>query len=132
VATGTFDWLHTGHVRFFEEAAQRGDLLVMVGNDANILRLKGEGHPLIGQDERVYMVAAIRHVAFAFVSSGSGWLDAEEEFRLLEPDIFVVNADGHKPEKAAFCAELGMRYEVLERRPREGLPARSSTALRGF
>jgi cytidyltransferase-like protein len=45
LVTGSFDWLHSGHIRFFEEAAMYGQLIVVVGNDANIRLLKGEGHP---------------------------------------------------------------------------------------
>ena len=56
VVTGSFDWMHSGHVRFFEEAADLGELFVIVGHDANIKLLKGEGHPLFNQVERQYMV----------------------------------------------------------------------------
>ena len=50
-----------------------------VGNDANVRHLKGEGHPLQTQDERRYMVGAIRYVTQALVASGHGWMDAEPE-----------------------------------------------------
>ena len=46
--------------------------------------------------------------------------------------LLVVNEDGDKPEKREFCAARGLRYTVLQRVPHEGLPARSSTDLRGF
>ena len=46
IVTGCYDWFHSGHVRFFEEVSELGDLYVVVGNDANIRLLKGEGHPL--------------------------------------------------------------------------------------
>ena len=46
VVTGCFDWLHSGHVRFFMDAAQHGALHVVVGSDRNVGLLKGEGHPL--------------------------------------------------------------------------------------
>lgn len=132
MVTGSFDWLHTGHVRFFEEAAALGELTVVVGHDANLRLLKGEGHPLVPQAERLYMVAAIRHVARALVSTGSGWLDAEPEIALLKPDRYVVNADGDKDDKRRFCEEQGIEYIVLARKPKPGLPRRSSTDLRGF
>lgn len=130
--TGCFDWLHSGHVRFFEEAASFGDLTVFVGNDATIAELKGPGHPQFPEDERRYLVSAIRHVHHAQVSTGSGWLDADAEIRALKPDIFVVNEDGDKECKRAYCRELGIEYRVLRREPAAGLPSRSSTALRGF
>ena len=52
VVTGCYDWFHSGHVRFFEEVSVFGDLYVVIGHDANIRLLKGEGHPLVPQDER--------------------------------------------------------------------------------
>ncbi len=132
IVTGCYDWFHSGHVRFFEEASALGDLYVGVGNDANIRLLKGEGHPLIPEQERRYMVGAIKYVACAMVSTGSGWLDADPDIRQLKPDYYVVNEDGDKGGKREYCAELGIEYVVLRREPAPGLPKRSSTDLRGF
>ena len=132
IVTGCYDWLHSGHVRFFEEASAYGDLIVVVGNDANVRHLKGEGHPLQTQDERRYMAGAIRYVKLALVSTGWDWLDAEPEIRRLKPDIYLVNEDGDKPEKREYCATHGLQYVVLKRMPKQGLPRRSSTDLRGF
>jgi cytidyltransferase-like protein len=132
IVSGCFDWFHSGHVRFFEEASGLGDLYVVVGHDANVRLLKGAGHPLFPQDERRYMVQAVRYVHQALVSSGGGWMDAEPEVERIKPDIYVVNEDGDKPEKREFCAAHGLEYVVLKRVPKEGLPRRESTFLRGF
>jgi len=132
IVTGCFDWLHSGHVRFFEEVAQLGDLYVVVGHDSNIRSLKGDGHPLLGQAERRYAVGSIRFVTRALISSGQGWMDAEPEIALLKPDLYAVNEDGDRPEKREFCRRHGLEYVVLRRIPKVGLPARSSTNLRGF
>ncbi len=132
VVTGSFDWLHTGHVRFFEETSALGTLYVVVGHDQNIALLKGAGHPLFGQDERRYMVQAIRYVHQTFISSGHGWMDAAPEIEHIKPDIYAVNEDGDRPEKRAFCAQHGLDYVVLKRTPKVGLPRRESTHLRGF
>ncbi len=132
VVTGCFDWFHSGHVRFFEEAAGFGDLYVIVGRDANIRLLKGEGHPYFPQDERRYMVAGVRFVHQALISSGHGWMDAEPEIAALKPDIYIVNEDGDVPEKSKFCDKHGLEYTVLKRVPKEGLPSRQSTDLRGL
>jgi len=132
VVTGCFDWLHSGHIRFFEEASTYGELTVVVGNDANIRLLKGEGHPLFSESERRYVVGSIRYVARALVSSGSGWLDAEPEIIALGAERYIVNSDGDKPEKRQYCEAHGIEYIVLERTPAEGLPRRASTDLRGF
>jgi len=132
VVTGCFDWLHSGHVTFFMEAARLGDLHVVVGSDRNVELLKGPGHPLQGQDERRYMVGAVRSVHRAHVSTGTGWMDAEPEIEAIAPHVYVVNEDGDQPDKRAFCRARGLEYVVLERRPHEGLPRRTSTELRGF
>lgn len=132
LVTGCYDWLHSGHVRFFEEASQYGQLYVVVGNDANVRNLKGEGHPLFPQDLRRYMAGSIRFVHQSLITSGWGWMDAEPEIRQLQPDIYLVNEDGDKPEKRAFCTEHGLEYVVLTRLPAPGLQKRSSTDLRGF
>ncbi|HUT18360.1 MAG TPA: adenylyltransferase/cytidyltransferase family protein [Anaerolineae bacterium] len=132
VVTGCYDWLHSGHVRFFEETSALGDLYVVVGHDENARLLKGEGHPMFPQDERRYMVQAIRHVKQAVISTGHGWMDAAPEIERIQPDIYTVNEDGDKPEKRQFCEEHGLEYVVLRRTPKEGLPRRDSTALRGF
>jgi cytidyltransferase-like protein len=132
IATGCFDWFHSGHVRFFEEVSALGDLYVVVGHDANIRLLKGKGHPLFPEEERRYMVQAVRFVAKALISTGHGWLDAEPEIAMLEPDIYAVNEDGNQPEKEQYCKAHGIQYVVLKRIPKEGLPQRQSTDLRGF
>jgi cytidyltransferase-like protein len=132
VVTGCFDWFHSGHVRFFEEVSAYGDLYVIVGNDANIRLLKGQGHPLVGEQERRYCVASIRFVKEGLISSGEGWLDADQEIRQIKPDIYAVNEDGDKGGKRDYCAAMGMEYLVLKRVPAPGLRPRSSTELRGF
>ena len=132
VVTGCYDWLHTGHVRFFEECSQYGDLYVIVGNDANVENLKGSGHPMFSENERCYLVQSIRYVAQGLITSGWGWMDAEPEIEVLKPDIYIVNEDGDRPEKREFCVKHGLEYVVLKRSPRPGLPPRESTKLRGF
>jgi cytidyltransferase-like protein len=132
IVTGSYDWFHSGHVRFLEEVSAYGDLYVVVGHDANIRLLKGEGHPLIPQDERRYVVGSIKYVKQALISTGEGWLDAEPEIKRLKPDIYAVNEDGDKGGKREYCRKLGIEYLVLKRTPAPGLPRRSSTDLRGF
>jgi cytidyltransferase-like protein len=132
LVTGCFDWFHSGHVRFFEETSNLGDLHVVVGHDENVRLLKGDDHPLFSQEERRYMVGAIRYVKQALISTGSGWMDAEPEIEAIKPDMYVVNEDGDKPEKQEFCGQRGLEYVVLKRAPAKGLPRRESTHLRGF
>ncbi len=132
IVTGCYDWFHSGHVRFTEEVNAYGDLYVVVGHDANIRLLKGEGHPLLGETERRYVCGSIKFVKQALISSGDGWLDADPEIQRIKPDIYAVNEDGDKGGKREYCEKNGIEYLVLKRTPAPGLPKRSSTDLRGF
>ncbi len=127
--SGCYDMLHSGHVAFFEEAAAYGDLYVGIGSDRTIAELKAR--KTVNSDaERLYMVSSLKSVKQAWINSGSGLLDFENELRELRPDIFFVNADGHTAAKETLCKELGIEYVVSKRVPHGGLPARSTTALR--
>ena len=132
IVTGCYDWLHTGHVRFFEEVSAYGDVYAVVGHDANIELLKGKGHPQYPEEERRFLVGSLRFVKEAMISTGNGWMDAEPEIARVKPDVYAVNEDGDKPEKREFCQKHGVEYLVLKRLPKPGLTRRSSTDLRGF
>ena len=132
IVTGCYDWFHTGHIRFCEEVSAHGDLYVVVGNDANIRFLKGEGHPLISEAERRYVVGSIKYVTQSLIATGEGWVDADPEIQRLKPDMYAVNEDGDKGGKREYCQERGIEYLVLKRTPAPGLQRRSSTDLRGF
>ena len=104
--SGCYDMLHSGHVAFFKEASTHGDLYVGIGSDATIQDLK-DRKTINTEQERLYMVKAIRYVKDAFINSGSGMLDFAEDVKALKPDIFFVNSDGYTPGKKRFCEENG-------------------------
>lgn len=127
--SGCYDMLHSGHVAFFQEAASHGDLYVGIGSDKTIYQLKNR-KTINTEQERLYMVKALRCVKDAWINSGSGIMDFEKEVAALKPDIFFVNTDGFSPAKQEFCDRLGIRLMVSQRLPQAGLPPRSTTALR--
>ena len=127
--SGCYDLLHSGHVEFFRQAAEYGDLYVGIGSDATILEYKHH-KTVYSEQERLFMVKSIRYVKDAFINAGSGIMDFIPTVDALKPDVLVVNADGDKEEKRKFCAERGIEYVVLSRDPHEGLTARSSTDLK--
>jgi len=129
LVSGCYDLLHAGHIAFFKTAAQIGKLFVAVGADENVRLLKGKA-PYYSQEERVYMVNSVRYVENAFIASGSGMLDFEPDIKRIKPDVFVVNRDGHTPDKEALCKRLSIEYKVLERIPEPGLPARASSSTK--
>lgn len=127
--SGCYDMLHSGHVAFFEEAAQLGDLYVGIGSDKTINELKAR-KTFNNEQERLYMVKSLKAVKDAWVNTGSGLLDFEEDVRRLKPDIFFVNSEGHSQLKEDLCNKLGIQYVVSQRIPHANLPVRSTTALR--
>jgi rfaE bifunctional protein nucleotidyltransferase chain/domain len=63
MANGCFDILHVGHVRYLEGARALGDVLVVaINSDTSVRQLKGEGRPILSEDERVALVSALRCV----------------------------------------------------------------------
>ncbi len=127
--TGCFDLLHSGHVRFLQDAAQWGELHVGIGADRTVAELKGRP-PVNPQAERQYLIESLKCVKACTVNSESGLMDFVANLKRLAPDVFVVNEEGNLPAKAELCRELGIRYVVLKREPQAGLPVRSTTALR--
>ena len=127
--SGCYDMLHSGHVAFFKEASAYGDVYVGLGSDKTVADLKGR-HTINSEQERLYMVKSVKYVTEAFVNSGSGIMDFENELIELKPDYFVVNEDGYSPTKKELCDSLGIELKVLERIPDAGLPARSTTSMR--
>ena len=127
--SGCYDLLHSGHVEFFRQAAEYGDLYVGIGSDATI---QGYKHhmPVYCEQERLFMVKSIRYVKDAFINAGSGIMDFVPTALALRPDILVVNSDGGNEDKRRFCEEHGIEYVVLEREPHSGLAPRSSTDLK--
>ena len=127
--SGCYDLLHSGHVEFFRQAAQYGDLYVGIGSDETILHYKNH-KTVYSEQERLFMVKSIRYVKDAFINQGHGVLDFLPTLDIVHPDILVVNSDGGSEEKRRVCEERGMEYVVLQRDPHEGLEARSSTELK--
>lgn len=127
--SGCYDLLHSGHVEFFRQAAEYGDLYVGIGSDKTILNYKNH-KTVYSEQERLFMVKSIKYVKDAYINSGEGILDFVPTLDIVKPDILVVNSDGGSDSKKRLCQERGIEYIVLERDPHEGLQARSSTELK--
>jgi D-beta-D-heptose 7-phosphate kinase/D-beta-D-heptose 1-phosphate adenosyltransferase len=88
---GCFDLLHAGHVKYLQKARSLGDLLVLgLNSDASVRRLKGKLRPLIGEDERAHILAAldcIDYVAIFDEDTPLGLITA------LKPDILAKGGD---------------------------------------
>ena len=127
--SGCYDLLHSGHVEFFRQASEYGDLYVGIGSDATILDYKHH-KTVYSEQERLFMVKSIRYVKDAYINAGRGVMDFVPTLDIVKPDILVVNSDGGNEDKRCICEERGIKYVVLERVPQKGLQARSSTDLK--
>lgn len=127
--SGCYDLLHSGHVEFFKQASQFGDLYVGIGSDATYLEYKHR-KPMFPEEERLFMVQNIKAVKEAYINQGRGIIDFIPTLDIVQPDIFVVNAEGGSDAKRQLCEERGIQYIELERTPAEGLQARSSSSLK--
>jgi len=84
---GCFDLLHAGHVYYLQQARRLGHcLIVAINSDDSARRLKGPSRPVIGQDERARMLAALECVDYVTIFEED---TAAELIRLLKPDIQV-------------------------------------------
>lgn len=96
VATGVFDLLHIGHLRFLEAARRLGEsLIVGVEGDERVRRWKGPNRPIQSEDDRMALVAALRVVDAAFVITGDRVdpLYYVDLLRPLRPRYLAVTAD---------------------------------------
>ena len=90
--SGCYDLLHSGHVEFFQQASQYGDLYVGIGSDATYLEYKHR-KPMFPQEERLFMVKNIKAVKDAYINEGNGVIDFLPTLDKVKPDVFVVNAE---------------------------------------
>ena len=94
LASGVFDLLHYGHIRFLEEAKNAGgpdaELVVIVARDETVKKLKG-ADPVIPEDQRRAVVEALRVVDEALL--GFVDLDLDRVIQQVKPDIVAVGHD---------------------------------------
>jgi rfaE bifunctional protein nucleotidyltransferase chain/domain len=90
-ANGLFDLLHVGHVRYLEAARREADrLVVAVNSDASARTLKGEGRPILPEDERAEIIAALACVDWVFIFPE---LNVEAALLELRPDVHCKGTD---------------------------------------
>lgn len=110
---GCFDVLHAGHVTYLNQARALGDYLVLgMNSDASVTQLKGPKRPLVPQQGRAMVLAALACVDLVVV------FDEPDPIALisaLQPDIHVKGGDYQKealPEYQIVC-QYGGRVEIL-------------------
>lgn len=113
LANGAFDLLHVGHVRYLRAAKQLGGrLIVGVNSDASVRSLKGEGRPLVPEDERAEILAALTDVDAVVIFFE---LDVRALIREIHPDVHAKGTDytaESVPERDEVLA-CGGRVEIV-------------------
>jgi D-beta-D-heptose 7-phosphate kinase/D-beta-D-heptose 1-phosphate adenosyltransferase len=110
---GCFDLLHVGHVKYLQKARQLGDLLVLgLNSDASIRRLKGPKRPLIDQEERAHILAALDCIDYVVIFDEDTPL---ELISALRPHVLVKGGD-YTPEGVVgkeIVESYGGRVELI-------------------
>ncbi|HEV7682826.1 MAG TPA: D-glycero-beta-D-manno-heptose 1-phosphate adenylyltransferase [Pyrinomonadaceae bacterium] len=88
---GVFDLLHVGHVRYLAAARALGDILVVaVNSDSTVRKLKGDGRPVINENERAEILAALRQVDYVTIFDD---VSPRSLIARLLPDVLVKGGD---------------------------------------
>ena len=133
LATGVFDLLHLGHLRFLEESKRKGGprsrLVVVVGRDKTVFRRKGKG-PIIPEDQRRELVAALRVVDRAIL--GREEIDLLGILEEVKPDIVCVGHDQDEIRAAVtrLIRKQGLPIKVIRIRRLGPIGFNSSTKLK--
>ncbi|HET8965857.1 MAG TPA: adenylyltransferase/cytidyltransferase family protein [Candidatus Acidoferrum sp.] len=112
-ANGCFDILHVGHVRYLEGARAEGDALIVgVNADSSVGRLKGPGRPVLDENARAVLVAALRVVDYVVIFPDT---NVESLLAELRPDVHAKGTDYTEqtvPERAV-AERLGIRVAIV-------------------
>jgi rfaE bifunctional protein nucleotidyltransferase chain/domain len=112
-ANGCFDTLHAGHVRYLEGARREGTVLVVgVNADTSVHDLKGPGRPILDENARAQLVAALRAVDYVVIFSEP---NVEALLEELKPHVHAKGTDytaENVPERAT-ADRLGIRVAIV-------------------
>jgi rfaE bifunctional protein nucleotidyltransferase chain/domain len=113
LANGVFDTLHVGHVRYLEGARREGDILVVgVNADSSVCALKGPGRPILAENARALLVAALRAVDYVALFSEPS---VESLLEDLRPHVHAKGTDytvETVPERTT-AARLGIQVAIV-------------------
>jgi len=88
---GCFDLLHAGHVKYLQEARDLGDILIVaINSDGSVKRIKGSGRPILPEEDRAQIIAALECVDYVTIFSEDTPVAVIER---LKPDIHVKGGD---------------------------------------
>ncbi len=126
LTNGCFDLLHTGHVRYLEQARALGDVLIVaVNSDASVRLLKGPTRPINHQQDRAEIIGALRCVDYVTIFEE---MRATTIIRQLRPHIYVKGGD-YTPEKLDFQERRALEKCQAEIKILPLIEGRSTTRL---
>ncbi|MFH1354140.1 MAG: adenylyltransferase/cytidyltransferase family protein [bacterium] len=118
---GAFDILHAGHLNFLGEAKEQGDVLfVGLNSDSSVREGKGEGRPIVSEQERAALVAALAYVDYVIIIDAPYDDVQNVMLRCVKPDIHVNGKEYGEPKKWIewpVMREVGARGYAVPRRP---------------
>jgi D-glycero-beta-D-manno-heptose 1-phosphate adenylyltransferase len=109
LTSGTWDLVHIGHARYFQEAKRHGDLLVVgVDSDKKVRDRKGPDRPIVPEDERMEMVTHLRYVDLVILKqiNDPKW----HLIKLVRPDVLILTDETYnkktQKELKKYCGEI--------------------------
>jgi D-beta-D-heptose 7-phosphate kinase/D-beta-D-heptose 1-phosphate adenosyltransferase len=112
---GTYDMVHVGHGRYLQDAKGYGDILIVgVDSDEKVRLRKGEGRPIVPQEERVEMLTyldSVDHVVVKGVAEPKWSL-----IKLVRPDVLIATEETYNDEQLEQLKEFCGEVKVLKRK----------------
>jgi len=133
--SGCFDILQSGHAVFLNQCKTFGEILVVgIGRDITVQKIKGPDRPVNPENNRLYLIAAMQDVDYVVLNDdkiGEGKIDFYDKIDRLRPDVFVLNDDDNAIEdKKALCNVYGIKFELIPRFvPAELIPTSTSKII---
>jgi len=117
LASGVFDLLHLGHVRYLEEAKKAGgknsELIVIIARDSTVEKRKGK-KPIMPEHQRRALVESLKVVDEAIL--GFEEFDIGKVVEKIKPDVIVVGYDQDNMEQAVknYVREKGLKIKIVK------------------
>ena len=104
LATGVFDILHPGHLKFLEKSRECCDILIVGINDDAFARTKGDDRPIQCEHDRAHLIAGFECVSCVYIFS-----DDLDLIQLVQPDFFVMSTTASKTVEERMDRQLLVR-----------------------
>ena len=129
-ASGHFDPLHSGHLRYLKEAKKLGDKLIVIVNNDEQTKLKKKYY-FMPTSERKKVLEAVKYVDEVFVSIDKD-RSVKKSLMKIKPDIFAVGADSYKDKlsEKEVCEKFGIK--IVDRLAKTLIKQSSSKLIKDF